>query len=283
VSERSERASLEEDEHTRDESRKMATDIMATDMMATSTAELTYSSILARSLHARRSGTSIIWPDALWYPSNGPAPVQTFLQPCDPTDAYQQWSGAALTASDSVTSSRVKNKGSGMCVSDQGGNPLEVYPCGDVSVDFVFNATSSQVTKIDEDGVGVSCFDVNHAIGPDVGMYGCHAMGDRDYPNQKFEFTQLANNNAGDEDWGLLESASSPNWCVSLKNAYPDINNEPRVDFLQRLAALARFLKSAGMNGIAMNDVNACGRNSILLESETLRNVTKNIGPTFER
>jgi len=43
VSERSKRASLDEDENTRDESRSMATDIMAT-----STTELTHSILLTR-------------------------------------------------------------------------------------------------------------------------------------------------------------------------------------------------------------------------------------------
>ena len=48
-------------------------------------------------------------------------------------------------------------------------------------------------------------------------------------------------------------------------------------------ARRARLLKSAGVNGISLNDVNACGDNANLLASATLRNVTRNLGPIFRR
>jgi len=233
------------------------------------------------------SGVSTVWPEALWYPSQGPEPIQTYLQPCDKSDPFQLWGGEALgNGAPGVASSRIKNKGAGQCLSDEGGNPLEVFPCSDVSIDWVMNATSQQITKIDENGVVAGCMDVNHAIGPDVGMYDCHALEDRDYQNQKFEFlsVQGMGKSVGEEEnWGLIKSESSPGNCITLKNSYPDTNGCPQVDFEARLTQMARFLKSTGVNGISMNDVNACGRNSILLESETLANVTRNIGPIFDK
>jgi alpha-glucuronidase len=45
---------------------------------------------------------------------------------------------------------------------------------------------------------------------------------------------------------------------------------------------MLRLLKSAGVNGVVLNDVNACyGDNADLLRSPMLKNVTKNIGSLF--
>ena len=55
------------------------------------------------------------------------------------------------------------------------------------------------------------------------------------------------------------------------------------VPFAQRVAAMARILKSSGVNGVVFNDVNACGDNVELLRSAVLRNVTRNLGPIFRK
>lgn len=46
---------------------------------------------------------------------------------------------------------------------------------------------------------------------------------------------------------------------------------------------MLRLLKSSGMNGVALEDVNSCGIDTQSIDTPYLKNVSKNLGPIFER
>lgn len=138
-------------------------------------------------------------------------------------------------------------------------------------------------------GAGRECFDINHGAGPDLGTYHCHPLypgggGERDYPNQQWTikcdfspFCSLLLHCA------LFDSVPPPsllraipgvtgNWkqlvaagplaqgqCLTLRNSFPPSPSAPTgVTFSERLIKMMRLLKSAGMNAMVLNDVNAC-------------------------
>lgn len=51
----------------------------------------------------------------------------------------------------------------------------------------------------------------------------------------------------------------------------------------RRFEHAVKLLKSSGMNGVALNNVNSCGANTRILESEILANVSANVGPILQR
>lgn len=111
------------------------------------------------------SGYSVIWPHAIWEPWNGPPPSKLFLAPCNESDPFQRWDAKTLT--DSGMLSSVKNRHSGLCVTAKTHNdPIEVAPCPGTS--FLYNMTTKQLQSMNGDGV---CWDVNHALGPDIDFY----------------------------------------------------------------------------------------------------------------
>ena len=190
---------------------------------------------------------------------------------------------------------------------------------------FWYNATAQQLSVgpvvPGVGGTARTCFDVNHAQGPDVDFYHCHPVyrgggGERDYANQQFAIvrtntgtaadtgtdmgtdtaagtttaTSVPPAHAGADDavdggWVHLRSVSAACQCLTLRNSYPPSPAAPtNVTFSERLIALMRLLKSAGMNGMVLNDVNACyGDNGVLLYPDSLTNVSNNLGPTMER
>ncbi|KAH8062278.1 alpha-glucuronidase [Aureococcus anophagefferens] len=180
-----------------------------------------------------------------------------YVAPCDDGDANQRWSGVF----DGSRAAPVKNLGTEACV---GMSPLETVACGAADDVFWYNTTSLQLSAgpLVPGVVGPArqCLDVDHAQGPNLGTYHCHPLGERDYQNQQFT-------------------------CLTLLNAYPPSPAAPKnVSFTARLDAMLRLLKSAGVNGIVLNDVNACyAHNARLLETDVLANVTRNLGPAFEK
>ncbi|KAK7250038.1 hypothetical protein SO694_00006061 [Aureococcus anophagefferens] len=75
-------------------------------------------------------------------------------------------------------------------------------------------------------------------------------LGERDYQNQQFTVRDAG---AGAS---TLRSVSAGGQCLTLLNAYPPSPAAPKnVSFTARLDAMLRLLKSAGVNGIVLNDV----------------------------
>ncbi len=241
-------------------------------------------------------GDSLIWPQAMWRDPNkddGPPPTKLFLAPCDAADKMQHWRGAMLSKPGVV--SGLENGGDGMCVNHAAF--LTVEKCDAISPEdnhskFWFNSTSRQIS-IGPLAQGIygsrrTCFDINHGAGPDVGTYHCHPLypgggGERDYPNQQWQIEPVA----GAGDWKQLASTGplALGQCLTLRNSFPPSPAAPTgVTWTERLVQLMRLLKSAGMNGMVLNDVNACyGDNGRLLYPEILMNISKNLGPTMSR
>eukprot|EP00935_MAST-01C_sp_MAST-1C-sp1_P002018 g2018.t1 len=69
--------------------------------------------------------------------------------------------------------------------------------------------------------------------------------------------------------------------CVAARNGpmHPPTGRT----WSERFIDLLRLLKSSGVNSMSMNNVNGCGKNAKLLESEMLRNVSASIGPLMHR
>ena len=101
---------------------------------------------------------------------------------------------------------------------------------------------------------------------------------ERDYQNQQWVVRPLSGG------YAALESVSAEGQCVTLRDGVPASPDAPtNVTFAARLAGMARLLKSAGVNGVVLNDVNACGVNVNLLKREVLENVGRNVGPVLEK
>ena len=152
-----------------------------------------------------------------------------------------------------------------------------------------------------------SCLDINHAIGPDIDIYRCHPLGERDYQNQQFDIISGGGHGGEEgggegggeggsgedgvvekgsgEPWVRLQSRSAKGKCLTLLNAFPrDAPDSPVMPLDERVDKMLRLLKSAGVNGVVLNDVNACyGNNAQILNTSKLRNVARNLGPSFQR
>jgi hypothetical protein len=246
------------------------------------------------------AGDSLIWPMAMWKDPNiqdGPPPTKLFLAPCDATDIAQHYSGEMLSKPGSV--SGIKN-GNGHCVTADKSPPF-VAPCSSIAPDdnssmFWFNKTSRQISVgpvvPGVGGAGRTCFDINHGAGPDLGTYHCHPLypgggGERDYPNQQWEIKPVTDADGSAGGWYQLAAAGplAQGQCLTLRNSFPPSPEAPTgVTFSERLVKLMRLLKSSGMNGMVLNDVNACyGDNGDLLHPSAFTNISRNLAPTMAR
>merc|ERR1711871_153215 len=50
-----------------------------------------------------------------------------------------------------------------------------------------------------------------------------------------------------------------------------------------RVDGMARLLKSVGVNGVGLNNVNACGQNTALLQPNSIASIGMTIEPIFQR
>ncbi|KAH8058489.1 alpha-glucuronidase [Aureococcus anophagefferens] len=195
------------------------------------------------------AGDSLIWPMAMWRdPNVDDGPGKTMLYVAPATTATRTSAGRAS----STARAPVKNLGTEACV---GMSPLETVACGAADDVFWYNTT------------------------PESGHLPLPPLGERDYQNQQFTVRDAG---AGAS---TLRSVSAGGQCLTLLNAYPPSPAAPKnVSFTARLDAMLRLLKSAGVNGIVLNDVNACyAHNAQILETDVLANVTRNLGPAFEK
>jgi hypothetical protein len=117
------------------------------------------------------------------------------------------------------------------------------------------------------------CLDLNCGAGPEVVLWRCHSPTDTDYENQLFTLVD-----------GSLRAGDR---CLSALNAAPQPDNLPSPlghgVFEARAAAMLRLLKAAGVNGVALSNVNACGGNAALLSTLVLLNISRNLAPIFTR
>ena len=111
----------------------------------------------------------------------------------------------------------------------------------------LYNRSAEQ---LESEGV---CLDVNHALGPDVGVYSCHALGHRDVKNQQFAVAPLVGVvhlsrgvattavGGGGDGWVQLQSQSAAGSCLTLDNSYPTPPGTPLLPFVSRVEAMPVF------------------------------------------
>jgi len=221
-------------------------------------------------------GDSVLWPMATFDMSRLPEPTRLFLAPCNASDPYQLWSGDTFVNDDVV--STMTNRGT--CVCNESSNPLRVESCdaSDHGQRVVYRRNTRQIEFAEPSSL---CVDVNHGVGPELVAWACHASDDPDFTHQQF----LANPAAStyDDAAFLIESVSRTGQCVARRVfPPPPVPGTPASAFVTRVRDMLRMLKSSGINGVALNNVNACGNNANLLRSDILRNVSANLFHAFE-
>lgn len=206
---------------------------------------------LAGDIERGYGGGSLIWPYAAWDLARPPRPTKLFLTACDASDPYQRWSGAAFGSPG--TASTVVNGGGSECVSDTSQNPASLAPCSASSPKLVLNGTADagQLAVASGERTG-TCLDVNRGAGPEVVLWRCHSPQDTDYRHQRFQRVDDTLR------WGGR--------CLAALNAAPQPDNLPSPlapgVYAARVSAMLRLLKAAGVNGLALSNVNSCGRAS---------------------
>ena len=158
--------------------------------------------------------------------------------------------------------STVRNAATGTCLGTLIGDPTHAGPCTSATAaQFVYNASNYTVAiavptpgSVGYGAVG-ACLDVNGGRGPDIDLYTCHPLGNVDYVHQQFKH---------DPSTGSLHTLPgvAGGTCLTLDRSQPPPPGT--VDpwdgrWKLRLNDMLRLLKSSGMNGVALEDVNSCG------------------------
>ena len=232
------------------------------------------------------AGKSLVWPFALYADDRPPPIAQLYLAACNASDPHQRWEGATLSASGAGKPSVVRNVGTGSCLATAVSDPVTAGACaGPHSAQFLYNAsnlTLSVVAASADSGVhGLpgACLDLNGGVGPDIDLWECHPASNADYLHQQFVHDPASQQLHTKPD--LAGGA-----CLTLDRSQPPplgTDNPWHGGYKRRLNDMLRLLKSSGMNGVALEDVNACGIDTQSIDTPYLRNVSANLAPIFER
>jgi hypothetical protein len=211
------------------------------------------------------STRSLVWPFALFDDARPPPRDRLYLTACNASDPHQQWEGATLTAAGAGKPSTVRNVGAGSCLGTLVGDPTQAGPCaGATAAQFVYN-TSNYTVAIAVASAGSAghgqvgaCLDLNGGTGPDIDLWTCHPKSNADYVHQQFKH---------DPSTGSLHTLPgvAGGACLTLDRSEPPPpgTRDPWAGrWKARLNDMLRLLKSSGMNGVALEDVNSCGIDS---------------------
>lgn len=139
-----------------------------------------------------------------------PPPSQLDMRPCNRSDPYQHWVGAALIQGKGASS--LSNVGASACISSRARKPIEVEGCTDDSPTF---ALSSLMQVSVRSGSGAakagSCLDVyaDHQLS----FYACHDHHVVDLAHQQFQIRAAG---FGDKKTAIIEGVSLPGYCVAV-------------------------------------------------------------------
>ncbi|KAH8044422.1 alpha-glucuronidase [Aureococcus anophagefferens] len=115
-------------------------------------------------------------------------------------------------------------------------------------------------------------------VGPDLDMYRCHSTDEGDYTHQRFVVDGATIRSARDRTACLGVSRPNPPWEGA---ADPWV---PAGAWKARVSDALRALKSAGLNGVVLLDVNACGPTQThALRTGPMHQIAENLRPLFER
>lgn len=231
------------------------------------------------------AGRSLIWPFALFEDARPPPRQLLYLAKCNSSDPYQRWEGGTLTEAGSGKPSTIRNLGTGTCLGTLVGDPVTADTCEEGAALFLYNSSNTTVSVAKASagatghGLPGACLDLNGGTGPDIDLWECHPSSDGDYLHQQFVHDQTTGALATKPD--VLGGA-----CLTLDRGQPP---PPGTEdpwggrYKERVSDMLRLLKSAGMNGVALEDVNSCGIDTQSIDTPYLKNVTKNLAPLFER
>ena len=223
------------------------------------------------------AGRSLLWPHALYMDDVKLPRNKLFLTACNESDAHQQWEFP------SGNDGEIVNVGNGQCLSNQHQNPMQTTANKTACTAWLLNANHSISAK----GEG-RCIDVQNGEGPDIDIWHCklpysgsdpHAIADRS--KQKFVYSKTT------KQWMTEPGTHAPGIrshgrCLGLLKLWPAPEGlSPwQGRWKKRFEHMVKLLKSAGLNGIGLNDVNADPK---ILDSALLKNISANIGPILER
>ena len=169
----------------------------------------------------------------------------------------------------------------GYCLSLSGSpdasRPVGRVACGNASA-WTFDAATKQLRV---EGTN-QCLDVDHGVGPKVGLYACHAPGDKDVGHQRWSF-----------DGGALASLSAANGtnCVAVEETlandcgtavfFPDASSSTKA------YAVATFgeLRGANLSLVSSDDLASWTYERPLLETrpDSWDDATLSAGPAPQR
>ena len=169
----------------------------------------------------------------------------------------------------------------GYCLSLSGSpdasRPVGRVACGAATA-WTFNDTTKQLRVQGTD----QCLDVDHGVGPKVGLYACHAPGDEDVGHQRWSF-----------DGGALRSLSAANGtnCVAVEETlandcgtavfFPDASSSTKA------YAVATFgeLRGANLSLVSSDDLASWTYERPLLETrpDSWDDATLSAGPAPQR
>ena len=241
------------------------------------------------------SGRSILWPYALLDDDRPPPRNKIFLRECNASDSWQQWRVAPTPGN----RSSIVNVASDECLSSEAPqNPMETTASASSCTGWSFNANGT-ISAWSRDAVQPHgapwslgrCIDVQFGEGPVVQLTSCtHPPTSRDpvelahIRKQMFSYDHVTRQIKTMPEIHSVDGGQ----CLSVERIRPA---EPGLDPLDRdgpgayrtrFAHMLRSIKSAGYNGLAILNVNACeGENLMTLESESLKNISKNVGQLF--
>jgi len=137
---------------------------------------------------------------------------------------------------------------------------------------LTYNNTPLSQLKLDN---STKCLDGNPT--EPLITYDCHTSDSSDFNHQQFTFNK---------DKTISSEMYGNDACLTLSNAlepYDDMPNPATSKdiFVDRVEEMLAAVKSSGMNGIAINNVNACGNNAKLLSSDVLQNLANNVKDSF--
>ena len=143
--------------------------------------------------------------------------------------------------------------------------------------EIVVAAAAANQTCGAHGGAG-NCLDINGGSGPDLDMYRCHSTDEGDYTHQQFVVDGATIRSARDRTACLGVSRPNPPWEGA---ADPWV---PAGAWKTRVSDALRALKSAGLNGVVLLDVNACGPTQTQsLRTGPMHQIAANLRPLFER
>ena len=227
------------------------------------------------------AGRSLLWPHALHGDDVELPANKLYLTACNASDAHQQWE---FPTSSGAEGGPIVNVGNQECLpSGPHQNPMQTTANKSACTVWLLNSNKSISAK----GEG-RCIDVQGGEGPDVDIWHCklpcsgsdpHAIADR--TKQKFDY------NAATKQWMTEPGMHAPGVgsqgrCLAVLRLWPAPPGLPpwQGRWKKRFEHMIKLLKSAGMNSISLNDVNADPQ---ILQSAALKNIAANVGPILEK